>query len=202
MTDKHSAGEQESGTKFLERAVRHQHATLCCVDTLETCRNYYCINSRAELATLADATAEAKLAGELAGREAAVAYCNETAKKIAARRHEYSQECEATMRLREAESHVLILMDELANLPLTPDSAGVLERIKRAERAQVEAAIKEAEIFCLACVKGLGVVIPPRSGIVGLAAVHSNGNLCIPNTIRALIKEAEQAAIADGKGDA
>ena len=53
----------------------------------------------------------------------------------------------------------------------------------------VEAAIKESERFCLGCAKKETVVIPSRSGIVGLAAVHSSGMICIPNTVRALIAE-------------
>lgn len=53
----------------------------------------------------------------------------------------------------------------------------------------VELSIKESESFCLGCSKKERVVIPSRSSVVGLAAVHSSGMICIPNTVRALIAE-------------
>lgn len=53
----------------------------------------------------------------------------------------------------------------------------------------VEAALKESEIFCLGCAKKETVTTPSRSSVVGLAAVHSSGMICIPNTIRALLQE-------------
>ena len=52
-------------------------------------------------------------------------------------------------------------------------------------------AIKEAMIFCPGCAKKELVLEPKRSSVVGLAAVHSSGLICIPWTIRALVAEAE-----------
>jgi len=43
--------------------------------------------------------------------------------------------------------------------------------------------------LCIGCAKGESAVTPPRSGIVGLAAVHSSGLICIPRTIQELVAE-------------
>lgn len=55
--------------------------------------------------------------------------------------------------------------------------------------AKVEKAIQDVSIYCIACSKGEKWVWPPKSRIVGQAAVHSSGMICIPNTIRMLLKE-------------
>jgi hypothetical protein len=52
-------------------------------------------------------------------------------------------------------------------------------------------AIKKAMIFCPGCAKKETVVMPKRSSVIGLAAVHSSGMICIPWTILALVAEAE-----------
>jgi len=57
--------------------------------------------------------------------------------------------------------------------------------IIRSERERVrEECAREAEKWCLGCQKKETFVIPPESSIVGQAAVHSSGLICIPNTIR------------------
>lgn len=53
----------------------------------------------------------------------------------------------------------------------------------------VEKAISDVSLYCMGCAKGEKWVWPPKSSIVGQAAVHSSGMICIPNTIRMLLKE-------------
>jgi hypothetical protein len=60
---------------------------------------------------------------------------------------------------------------------------------------ELQAVLEEASIFCLGCAKKEAAIVPSRSGIVGLAAVHSSGMICLPNTIRALLKERAAPAV-------
>jgi hypothetical protein len=108
------------------------------------------------------ATAEAKLAGELAGREQAVKWLKSECAELGD-----NEPC-----------HACELAEDVGRMPLTPDSAGVLERIKRAERAW------GAEGSFRQCAKWLADE-PDKIDIVATFNRWA----------------AEQAAIADGKGD-
>jgi hypothetical protein len=63
-------------------------------------------------------------------------------------------------------------------------------------------AILESMIFCMGCAKGESSVISPRSDVVGLAAVHSSGMICIPRTVQALVAEAHNRAALRSSGEA
>jgi hypothetical protein len=50
----------------------------------------------------------------------------------------------------------------------------------------IEQCIEFLKPWCLGCMKKEKWVMPPKSSVVGQAAVHSSGMICIPNTLRAL----------------
>ena len=170
MTDKHSAGEQAA-----EKLVTHlgKIGAQWDLDDFDE-RNGLIL----EIANgLTAAIAEAKLAGELAGREAAACMFHphrELDCKL--------EGCDYSLPERQR-------ADAIRNLPLTPDSAGVLERIKRAERARgAEEAYRRCaeQMYLLSKVGGM---------------TEQQVTLCV-DSLGLMIKwAAEQAAIADGKGD-
>ena len=137
------------------------------------------------------AIAEAKLAGELAGREA-------IAIDFERRAADWQIKAEAIDR---ASWHVsynsmiarkndcIMRAGQIRTLPLTPDSAGVLERIKRAERPRgAEEAYRRCaeQMYLLSKVGGM---------------TEQQVTLCVDSSGLMIKWAAEQAAIADGKGD-
>jgi hypothetical protein len=54
---------------------------------------------------------------------------------------------------------------------------------RKAQEQMREKAITFGKKWCIGCMKGETFVIPSPSGIVGQAAVHSSGLICIPNTL-------------------
>lgn len=80
--------------------------------------------------------------------------------------------------------------EELADLQSRLASAEAAAQAAGVEmRESLLSAIEEASIFCLGCAKKETIVVPSRSGIVGLAAVHSSGMICIPTTVKELFDE-------------
>jgi hypothetical protein len=140
-----------------------------------------------------EATAEAKLAGELAMREAAAEFFIQEQVKwhIASgitpgSGRELGCSCYGTDK---EDSHAKGCARRIAKLirvvPLTPDSAGVLDRIKRAERARAET-FRDAVLHERYQLAEAGLDNDQVNAVLGLF------DDMFP---------VEQAAIADGKGD-